>query len=333
VTASHQISPDEDDAAGDETRRSRPRPEELDNEERLQLPTLAVGCSTRAESAIVTATLTAVPDAPQPTKPPETDDGQLHGLGTWERWLAGAVGLAGVIAGGVGVFLSANQAGTTAILLLGAVFLLMAVQGTAIIKAGKDSVELERRRKKALDLSERAAEKLEQEDLPAAGAYQEAAKAVDPSIRREPAVRAVDEGIYTSAVMEAVLRNLERVEKPLKERGLQRTYILDMVPDMPGPGKYMTVTDEADESRSLTVVVRRRLNRPNSMSLTYADVLAIIEGLEGNILIVSEVEPAPNVRTKVKSILQGSRRNLEFAQWINPVDDDVLESKLREMLK
>jgi hypothetical protein len=69
------------------------------------------------------------------------------------------------------------------------------------------------------------------------------------------------------------------------------------------------------------------------MSLTYADVLAIIEGLEGNILIVSEVEPAPNVRTKVKSILQGSRRNLEFAQWINPVDDDVLESKLREMLK
>jgi hypothetical protein len=270
-------------------------------------------------------------DAPPAAKPPDDDDGNTHGLGTWERWLAGVVGLAGVVAGGVGVFLSDNQAGTTAILLLGSVFLLMAVQGTAIIKAGKDSVELERR-KKALDLSERAAEKLEQKDLPAADAYQEAAKAVDPSIRSDPAFRAVDERIYTSAAIEAVLRNLIRLEKAL---GLGRPFNVGMLPNSSNSSAYLTVTDDADASRRVTVAIRRRLHSPDG-NTTYVSIIEIIKGLEGNILIVSEVGPPKNVAEKTRSVLTGRSAeipNVEFVQWTGAVDDPVLEDKLSEMLK
>lgn len=80
------------------------------------------------------------------TNPPPLDDDR-PGLGGLERTGALIFGLAGVGTGGVGVFLSDNQAGTTAILLLGAVFLLMAVQGTAIRSASRDNVEMERRAK------------------------------------------------------------------------------------------------------------------------------------------------------------------------------------------
>lgn len=292
---------------------------------------------TRARSLRWVARYAAVvPDAPQPAKTSDNDDGQLHGLGTWERWLAGLVGLAGIIAGGLGVFLSDNQAGTTAILLLGAVFLLMAVQGTAIIKAGKDTVELERRQKRvALDMTGRAAEEIEQKDLPAAEAYREAAKAIDPSIRNDPAFKTVDDKIYTTSVMEAIIRVLELQDDA--DSFAKWPYDIEPVRAYePMNGIDLTITNRADKDRRVTVRIRRRLQRPNS-NTTYVSVLDLVKGFEGNILIVTELEPPKNVIDKAKSIvmerLQGDRpRNVEVARWNNADDDPVLRSKLIEWL-
>jgi hypothetical protein len=63
-------------------------------------------------------------------------------LTKWERIGAGVLGGIGVSAGGFGVFMSSNQAGTTGMLVLGVVFALMAVQGTAVRKLGKEGAEL-----------------------------------------------------------------------------------------------------------------------------------------------------------------------------------------------
>ncbi|QKV77086.1 hypothetical protein [Amycolatopsis sp. Hca4] len=73
----------------------------------------------------------------------------------WERALACLFGFGIAGAGGVAVFVSSNQAGTTSLVLIGAVFLLIGIQGTPIAKATKDSIELRARRvaKKAKELA------------------------------------------------------------------------------------------------------------------------------------------------------------------------------------
>src|SRR5580698_6721018 len=74
-------------------------------------------------------------------------------LVTWERICALAIGVACGGAGGYAVFEKSNQAGTTMLLILAAIFLLIGVQGTPLIKFGSNSgsVELERRRRRKIE--------------------------------------------------------------------------------------------------------------------------------------------------------------------------------------
>jgi hypothetical protein len=71
-------------------------------------------------------------------------------LGRWERATALAVGIASGGGGGYAVFASANQAGTAILLILAAIFILIGIQGTSLIRfsTGSNTVELERRRHK-----------------------------------------------------------------------------------------------------------------------------------------------------------------------------------------
>jgi hypothetical protein len=132
------------------------------------------------------------------------------GLGWPERLAASVIGLAGVTAGGFGVFVSGNQAGTTAILLLGAVFLLMGVQGTAIVKASKDSVELERRRT-ARELTSKAEDALERNAIDQAEAYVEAVRTVEPLAVADPRFRLLSASVYEQKVIEALAQAVEIV--------------------------------------------------------------------------------------------------------------------------
>lgn len=87
----------------------------------------------------------------------ETDDSSSTGdneppepLVKWERICALAIGSICGGAGGYAVFEKSNQAGTAMLLILAAIFLLIGVQGTPLIRFGSNSgsVELERRRRK-----------------------------------------------------------------------------------------------------------------------------------------------------------------------------------------
>lgn len=58
----------------------------------------------------------------------------MEPLGRVERGIALAVGIAAGGGGGYAVFVSSNQAGTAILLVLSAIFLLIGVQGTSLIR-------------------------------------------------------------------------------------------------------------------------------------------------------------------------------------------------------
>jgi hypothetical protein len=74
----------------------------------------------------------------------------LEPLVKWERICALAIGAICGGAGGYAAFEKSNQAGTAMLLILAAIFLLIGIQGTPLIKFGTSSgsVELERRRRR-----------------------------------------------------------------------------------------------------------------------------------------------------------------------------------------
>jgi len=109
-------------------------------------------------------------------------------LGRVERAAAVTIGIAAAGAGGYAVFSSSNQAGTAILLILSAIFLLIGVQGTSLIRfsTGTSTVELERRRR-----VERALENAVQEpDLERAEAIVEGIAIGDPSLPSLPEAQA-----------------------------------------------------------------------------------------------------------------------------------------------
>lgn len=122
------------------------------------------------------------------------DSSQIVGLAWWERVAAGIVGTAGGMAGSFAVFHTANQAGSAALLLLGSVFLLISVQGTAIRRANKDSVELDRRT--APKLVFRQAEKvLEENGTVGARQFIDGAVTSNPMIVDSPQLAAFENSV------------------------------------------------------------------------------------------------------------------------------------------
>ncbi|WP_249997653.1 hypothetical protein [Actinoplanes sp. M2I2] len=109
-------------------------------------------------------------------------------LTAWER--AGAL-FFGLLAGGGGawsVFATENQAGSAVLVLMGAAFLLMGLQGTPLIRLGtsEHGVELERRRRRV----ERAIEQARAEDnAEVAAGIVEAASIIEPSLMQSPRYR------------------------------------------------------------------------------------------------------------------------------------------------
>ncbi|MGW4678378.1 hypothetical protein ACWEOS_07935 [Micromonospora taraxaci] len=117
-------------------------------------------------------------------------------LGRWERLGASALGLVAAGGGGWAVFATDNQAGSAVLVIIGAAFLLMGLQGTPLIRVGSadSGVELERRRRRV----EKAMEQARHEESPeiAAGIV-EAASIIEPRIFQSPRYRSE---LYTSKV-------------------------------------------------------------------------------------------------------------------------------------
>ena len=148
---------------------------------------------------------TAPPAAASPSPaalPPPRD------LITGERVGAGIVGGVGVVSGGLGVFLSDNQAGTAVILLLGAVFLIMSIQGTAILKITKEGGDFAARdaRRRGRELLDRAEDAVVEGEADEAVALVEEAKEVAPGLSRDMQLRRVADSAYELQLFDAIDR-------------------------------------------------------------------------------------------------------------------------------
>jgi len=135
---------------------------------------------------------------------PPPDDGSPPGrpLLRWERAVAIIIGAAFAGVAIFALFNSANQAGTAALLLVAAAFLLIGIQGTALIRfgSGTTSVELDRRAAAAV---QRADEVAEQDPQLAMGIL-EGAAIIEPRVG--PAASAFRVISYENAVRQALER-------------------------------------------------------------------------------------------------------------------------------
>ena len=254
----------------------------------------------------------------------QTDsDASPSGLGTRERWLAGLIGLAGVSVGGVGIFLSDNQAGTTAILLLGAVFLLMGVQGTAITKAGKDSVELERRREARKVLSE-AVEAVEQEEPEQAAELVREAKSIDPSLASDPGVRYLNSQIYEREVYDAIRRQVGQL---LGEGQLDASDV-DFDPNVRYSDRQvdaLITLRGGERTQQIAIEIKRTSTSPSNWSRRIREGVSQLRliGLPG--LLIVDALPSSQSSTLVGR-LSSEEPAIELVRWRDSRDDMQLRA-------
>lgn len=170
----------------------------------------------REAAATSTTTLAPVSDAspassnPSERETPEEEDATpVRELVHWERWVAGFAGAAAAGAGGFSVFVSDNQAGSTALMVFGAVFLLLAVQGTAIRRATRESVEMERRSAPRRIVTE-AREKINAGEPDQARAYIEGASESSPEVADDDRVLLAAGYAYAEQISETLLRLARR---------------------------------------------------------------------------------------------------------------------------
>ncbi|UNQ33890.1 hypothetical protein [Prescottella equi] len=131
------------------------------------------------------------------------DGGQPAPMKTWERWVAGIIGLATSGAGIAAVFISDNQAGTAALFVIAVAFLLIGVQGTPLKRfaSGDHSAEFDRRA--ARNKLEEAIEAKKDGDQETAEVLVDDAVRIDPSVENLPVVQAVR---YERRVADALRR-------------------------------------------------------------------------------------------------------------------------------
>jgi hypothetical protein len=151
----------------------------------------------------------------EPPVEPTDDDSIVEAMKRWERWVAIVFGLLLAGAGVWAVFKSSNQAGSAVLLLMGAAFLLIGVQGTPLIKIGGSTanLELERRRRRL----QKAIEEAHSEANPdvAQGMIQ-AATIIDPQLAPSPRAQA---GLYEDRVGAALQGIFEDVKRePTSDR-------------------------------------------------------------------------------------------------------------------
>ncbi|MFC4529154.1 hypothetical protein [Sphaerisporangium dianthi] len=221
-----------------------------------------------------------------------------------ERATALVVGTAAEISGGYAVFNSDNQAGTVALLLAGAVFLLIGVQGTRLIRMGTESstVELDRRFR-----VEKTVERIREEDDPdVAQGMIEAASIIDPRVAEVMS----DTGVaYVQRLQHAILRSVDfnvqaRINSP--DSGF------DIRVDTIDSKKALVVAKPYGTSRTFDIIDYRRATDP----IMFAE--------DAGILIATNASLSRDVKEANFNGDPVDGRPVEAITWRDERDNDIL---------
>lgn len=224
-------------------------------------------------------------------------------LSTRARIAVNVLGLAGVGTGGWAVFSSDNQAGTAVLLLIGAVFLLVGVQGTPLRRFGHgdSSIELAVLRQRAVRAVERAAQEQPPE---VAAAVADAVESIAP-VSLSPALAYE---AYETAVIKAIQRTGASIDTSHR----------------PGP------TDNGVDARvqlgTGMVNVQVKLRRRGSLGardIQHASAVAQRSGFDGGFLLVTNA-PLSEDAGAFNVAMPPSGDGVEAITWNDSRDDGLL---------
>jgi Restriction endonuclease len=236
----------------------------------------------------------SIPDNGEPSEP----------LVKWERICALTIGAICGGAGGYAVFEKSNQAGTAMLLILAAIFLLIGVQGTPLIRFGSSSgsVELERRRRR--EVREALEQANEENNAEKAEGIVEGVRLVAPDLVPKS---------FTS------YRQYEdSVAQALSAMGYEVTQW--DTPSRRGPDLKIT-------KNGRTVYAEVKLYQKMVTSDVIYQALGMASTLSAPVLII-----ASNRLTRPASHQIIDLNNVDFARWRDEVDNPDLRETLERLL-
>lgn len=199
------------------------------------------------------------------------DDAIYAPLLAWQRWGTSAVGLAAGAAGATAVFRSNNSAGTAALLLLGALFLLVGVVGVVPVrlKFGDNEVTLER-----------TAENLRNAGLHRTDSPTDSLREL--AVTYEASRRALPPGGQRTVVLEGVLLQARSLAMDLSDAELQRR-LSSFNSDSEGPRVITLALMEARRPASPEAesVLVNCVKRPKSNFEQFHGLRAAVESYSG----------------------------------------------------
>jgi hypothetical protein len=259
-------------------------------------------------------------------------------LRPWERWLAGLFGATGTGVGGIGIFLSDNQAGTTAILLLGAIFVLIAIQGTPLRSASRESIELSERQ--VVDLvAEKAENELEEDEPERARATIEGASAVRPDIEKDPRLlqltaKALEREVVRAverAVLKAVgaTNRIVSTEYPWKFAGAEFDALIELI-EVGQRGDYGADSPHKRVVVEVSIAVSGRVFGTKKLRHDLAKFALVAD--EAALLLVSNQPLSELGREVLDKYMEQRQRKVRFVVWRDDEDDPLLTRACSELL-
>ncbi|WP_143110734.1 hypothetical protein [Streptomyces sp. cf124] len=246
-----------------------------------------------------------VPDSPEPDAAP---------LSRWERLAASALGLVLSGSGVAAVFMTSNQAGSVALLLVGVVLLIMAINGSPLTRARYQDYELfmaRRRRQVVATLRDDSPEDARQ--------ALQVLSTLDPGADRDPVVVSA-----SSYVLEQeVVSRLQRLFPATTANEGPFDYGVDAVVPIEGGSIAVEVRGGTGSVPLSVTELRRIVNKAASARMRLS--AASFEGL----LVVTNRPLPPSLPRRIREL--SPILPTAVVRWVDEQDDQVLEATLREL--
>lgn len=252
---------------------------------------------------------------PSEMGPPEGGD-DPQPLSSWSRIVAGLVGVILCGAGTAAVFVTENQAGCVALVLVGSVFALLAIAGNPLHSLGHGDTQMrfavQKRRDQALERISEAPPAEAQRAL-------DILQTVDPPAARESSFRYESMRAYDGLIRQ---RLLHLFADSAIQSAQHDGHAVDFYMYRP-----------ADIVVGVDVRFRPSANHGSKNSITTRVIHEIVGRSVGSVvptLLVSN-QPITSEAATALASARTSGANLAFAQWRDERDDEELKSKVEEL--
>ncbi|MFJ7099976.1 hypothetical protein [Streptomyces albogriseolus] len=235
-------------------------------------------------------------------------------LSRWERLAASALGLGLSGAGVAAVFMTSNQAGSVALLLVGVVLLLMAINGSPLTRARYQDYELFMARKRR-----RVVENIQDESPDEARQALQVLRTLDPGARRDPAVARASNHLLELEVV----RRLRRLYPEVEVAEGPFDYGVDAVVSVDGCRVGVEVAGGSGDTFLSGADLRRIVNRVAGRRLRLTG-----PNVEGVLIVTNRMLPsqiARRVREASEIMPTG------VVRWVDEQDDQALDAAVREL--